>query len=508
MYNRCRWFCSKTSQISRRLWNPVHTRRQYYNSIKTFLPYNKNFKNIEGFKFTSFFIKANYSCSEYTSDFKAKFNEIQEQINNNNSKITDGLNNPQKKVILNKISKLEEKQIKIGNIERVQKVKLYFNRWQRYILFKWLKECLKVYNFVIDMYNNNDPDFNLDYKKMKVKVFNRIYRKKNRNGKKIKKPAPYDILTGEIKDACAHIQACLTNLEKGHIKKFSMKKKNLEDFKERSITIPSKSITKIGIYTRLLGKNYHKCLEDVKKDSKLKLYFSKTRIYKTVLHISVLKNITEDNYKKEKIGVLDPGSKIFMTCYSPNSCAFLGENIDVVINEYYDEIKELQSALDTNKNKQGKSIKHKGRLKWKINYYYTKISNITDNLRKQSAKFLCKNYETIMLPKFGVKKMISKEDGNLNYPAGLTTKTVMNLLGHYKFRCHMYQKAEEYGNRMLVVTEECTSQCCCRCGYLSNNYDKNRIKICPICKHKIHRDLNGSKNILLLNNAKVNFKFN
>ena len=77
-------------------------------------------------------------------------------------------------------------------------------------------------------------------------------------------------------------------------------------------------------------------------------------------------------------------------------------------------------------------------------------------------------------------------------------KFVLNNLSHYKFREHLLHKAEEYGSKVEIVTEEYTSQCCGHCGMLSDEYIK-RVKICPICKSKINRDINGARNILLKN---------
>ena len=55
-----------------------------------------------------------------------------------------------------------------------------------------------------------------------------------------------------------------------------------------------------------------------------------------------------------------------------------------------------------------------------------------------------------------------------------------------------------FGCDIKIVSEEYTSKCCTKCGYLSNKYS-NRMKQCPYCNLVINRDINGSRNILIKN---------
>jgi len=77
-------------------------------------------------------------------------------------------------------------------------------------------------------------------------------------------------------------------------------------------------------------------------------------------------------------------------------------------------------------------------------------------------------------------------------------KFVLSMLSHYKFRQHLLNKAKEYGCKVIECTEEYTSQCCGKCGYLSKTYNK-REKECEHCRFKINRDVNGARNILIKN---------
>ena len=59
-----------------------------------------------------------------------------------------------------------------------------------------------------------------------------------------------------------------------------------------------------------------------------------------------------------------------------------------------------------------------------------------------------------------------------------------------------HHKCDEYGCKLLIVTEEYTSQCCGHCGKLSKKFNK-RIKTCTYCDTICHRDINGARNIFL-----------
>ena len=81
-------------------------------------------------------------------------------------------------------------------------------------------------------------------------------------------------------------------------------------------------------------------------------------------------------------------------------------------------------------------------------------------------------------------------------------KFVLNQLSHYKFKQHLFSKAKEYGCLCIEVTEEYTSQLCTKCGKLSKQYNK-RMKKCTHCGSEIHRDVNGSRNILIKNISEI-----
>lgn len=53
-------------------------------------------------------------------------------------------------------------------------------------------------------------------------------------------------------------------------------------------------------------------------------------------------------------------------------------------------------------------------------------------------------------------------------------KFVLLRLSHYKFRQHLLHKCKEYGCQISVNSEEYTSKCCGKCGFLS---EKTKIEL-------------------------------
>jgi putative transposase len=371
-----------------------------------------------------------------------------------------------------------------------------------------LYECEKLYNFCVTLHNFDSNIVDLDYKKSKLVIFNAAYGND-------KKPAPYDILTDEVRSFCSNIKSCLTNLKNKNIKFFKLT--NKKNHKSQSILIPQKSISKRGIFINLLGemKGFDKInIDDINGDSRL--------IYDKITNKFFIKcpqyfNLQSVINRKE-IVALDPGEKIFITYYSLNDSGMIGYDIKNKILKYESKIRKLQKLIS-------KKTSNNRKLKLKLNIYYRKIKNIVKELHNKTALYLVRNYNKILLPSFETSNMIkcfgkkyikNKLNELKNASSGekkkeitimrkekrlsKRVKFVLNQLSHYKFRQHLANKCNEYGCELKIVTEEYTSQCCSQCGILSNSYTK-RLKCCISCNLTIDRDLNGSRNILLKNSS-------
>ncbi len=378
------------------------------------------------------------------------------------------------------------------------------------------------------------------------------------------KTIPYDLLTDVIKSFCANVKSGLTNLKNGQITHFNIKHKKLDNF--ASLLVPPRFITEHNYKTgkckgKLLGlflghtktfvnnnKIMEKILEfnrkhfnnklnvsNINSDCRLKYDKKLNKFYLCVPTFIPTKII---NKKREEFCALDPGERVFQSFYAEKSCGTIGDMARTKILKIHDRIRRLMRIFNKKKNRRGKRLKHRQKILKRVRKLYKKIENIVDNLHNHAALFLCKNYERILIPKFETSKMISdhnsliknrnrneaqkkmrnpfskrnikrREEKNLPPPIPLkkgilkgSVKFVLQMERHYKFRQHLISKAEEYGCKIDVVTEEYTSKTCGNCGHMSDNYD-DRTKMCPRCKIRINRDINGSRNILIKNIGRI-----
>jgi len=455
-------------------------------------------------------------------------NKLNIDIDNNPSieskiikQLDDIINNYKPK--FNKNKTIKTKFIKeINGINKVTRVKKYiinFNKKQIETIQNWIYECRKLYNICIDKHNTDNTYFNKGYKAIKANLLNEVYKNK-------KKPVPYDVLSDEIRIFCSNLKSCYTNLKNKNIKYFKIKKKTKKNTND-SLLIPSKSIQKNGIFSTILGPVNKLNLDlEITHDSRL-FYNHYQNNYTLMIPTDV---ICKQISNRESICAIDPGEKKFIEFVGSQSYGYIGKNMRKVILKNRNQISKYQKILSKGKNKNGKSIKNKKHIIRKIRKLYKKNKNIVKELHNQTANYLCKNYDKILIPKFQTQNMIKhkkefkvyKKDfintGTTNeekkYKAKELTKKcrlnknvkyVLNSLSHYQFRQHLIDKSNEYGCIVKVITEEDTSCTCSNCGHKSNIYNK-RQKECENCKYKIDRDLNGAKNILIKNLKVFNYK--
>jgi IS605 OrfB family transposase len=450
-------------------------------------------------------------------DIQNKYLEKLEKINSSD-KYNESKKEQHRKELLTKTNKLKNN---INKIIKSYKFQLSFTKEQQQILNNWFKHCDDLYNMCVLFFNELSTEFeySLDYKKEKIDMFKIAYGNEP-------KPVPYDILTDIVREYCSNIKSNFTKLREGLIDKFELKPKI--NTKYKSILIPKKSITKNGIFTNFVGQ-----IIDFDKKININNIGGDCRlIYDSILNKYYLSipQYTEKHIIKNKnpIVSLDPGEKNFMTYYSMNETGNIGKDIRIPILKIRSKISRYQRILKKNKNKKGKRIKNKKGLKKKIQKKYNKTKNIVKELHNQTALYLCKNYERILIPKFETQNMVSNRDlrnkavkeainkiknnnelSNIEKKKELrkytkkcrlsrNVKYVLNQLSHYTFRQHLLNKSLDYGCSVKVITEEYTSQCCGKCMKLSKSYNI-REKNCIHCNYKIDRDVNGSRNILIKN---------
>jgi len=398
------------------------------------------------------------------------------------------------------------------------KTKICVNDKQKTKLLQWFDTATKVYNKCVDLYNSKDPNFTSNYMTAKQYVFKKVFVNK-------KKETPYDILTYEVKCFFENLSSCYSNLSNNNINKFELKHKNTN--KNQTITISKNGMRTTGIYPNLLGKipDFSKHININKFDCDCKLTYDKLSGNFYVYIPQYIKN--EKIESRKPICAIDPGEKVPFTYYSLNDYGFIGNDIRIKILARESKIRQLQRLLNKSITKNGNKM-NKSKLKKKIGKEYQKIKGIVNELHKKSALYFCRNYDTILIPKFETQSMIcdkqiaknkikqkyeeikteNKDDKKVlceklkeykrHRRLNGRVKFVLQQLSHYKFKQHLFAKAKEYGCLCVEVTEEFTSQLCTVCGDCSKSFI-GRTKRCITCKSEINRDVNGSRNILLKN---------
>jgi len=123
-----------------------------------------------------------------------------------------------------------------------------------------------------------------------------------------------------------------------------------------------------------------------------------------------------------------------------------------------------------------------------------KIKNIVKDLHFKLAKYLCSNYNHILLPEFKSQSMVKKKDRKI----GSKTARAIMTWSHYTFQQRLLNKAKEFPwVKVFIVTEEFTSKTCGACGKLNDKLGSKKDFACSSCDFKANRDINGARNILL-----------
>ncbi len=470
------------------------------------------------------------SCNnlEINNDFNLKINKLKDKLNKAINTINENVNydsNKKTNLIKTMTTKTNNKIKNIDKIIVCRKFRLSFNSQQKLILNNWFNKSDELFNYCVFINNECYKDkiyFPTDIKNARQLIFDSFYGNES-------KPIPYDILDDVINCFCSNLKSCISNIQNKHINHFEIKEKH--NTKYKSILIRKKLIDNNGFYNRFLGKikGFNKVnIDNINSDCRL-TYDSILDKYYFIIPQYIQPKLINN---RKPIVSLDPGEKHFMTYYSLSESGNIGSNMRIELLNRRNKISLYQRILKRNKNNKNKSIKHKKKINKKIQRQYTKIKNKVKELHNQTALYLVKNYDRILLPNFQTQNMVnsknernksvkkrikeikdnqllSEQEKKIEYrkytkkcKLNKKIKFCLNQLSHYKFKQHISLKAMEYGCQLINVTEEYTSQCCGRCTKLSTTYNY-REKKCIYCNYRIDRDVNGSRNILIKNIDKL-----
>ena len=189
---------------------------------------------------------------------------------------------------------------------------------------------------------------------------------------------------------------------------------------------------------------------------------------------------------------LDPGVRTFMTAYDPDGRVFEWGPGD------FARIERLCMSADRLQSRwMQKTVRHRKRYKLQraARRVRLKIRRLVDEMHKKFAKWLCENYQTILLPKFESSRMVRCGKRNISSRSA----RAMLTWSHYRFRQRLLDKVVLYGSdrRVIVCDEAYTSKMCGQCGYINRKLGAGKTFTCPACRSCIDRDVNGARNVLL-----------
>ena len=121
-----------------------------------------------------------------------------------------------------------------------------------------------------------------------------------------------------------------------------------------------------------------------------------------------------------------------------------------------------------------------------------RIENLIQELHRQAARFLVRNFDVILLPTFETSEMVERGRRRIG------SKTVRNLLGlaHYRFGMFLRHKAAEFGVVVISVSEAYTTKAVSWTGELLEDVGSSSVVVGQDGE-RMDRDHNGARGIYL-----------
>ena len=208
--------------------------------------------------------------------------------------------------------------------------------------------------------------------------------------------------------------------------------------------------------------------------------------------------------KIKNVAAIDPGIRTFATIYDPGNERVVEWGMHGGRKDGKHNGTELLGWLTRKIGRLEKAAgeahgRHRKRIRRLANRIRQRIKNLTAELHHELARWLCKNYSVVLIPKFSAKS-ISRRKG---LPAGkrriICSNAVRKLaqMSPFTFRQFLIHKAREFGTLVIVCDEYYTSKTCTCCGMLNHGLGAAKVFVCPTCKAKYDRDAGAARNILL-----------
>jgi len=384
------------------------------------------------------------------------------------------------------------------NIRHCKKIRIYPNKEQTELF----QQCLGAYRFFYNKANHhlkeqskNEEKLSLSLPKLRKQVLRSDKEIQDGDDDAWQKRVPYDTRQEAIADAIVSWKVAFSNLKAKNIQRFDI------GFKSKKATSQIFRVNKNALKCDQENDKRNVFVTRLKKKSKLRMrkrdiktfyedgivdgnfIVLKTRPNYWYLCLPRTKDkpvIQEPSYKNV---FLDPGVRSFQTFYSPQGvCGKIHVNPTLYKKaEKHDKLHSVSSNMTT---------KTKYNVKRRMAILRNDMKNIVNDLHWQTCSYLCKNFQTIVLPPFEVSKMV------VNSPLGSKVTRKMLTLSHGKFKERLKWYCTTRGTNLLEESEEYTTKTCGCCGHLQEMNSK-KVYECGRCGTSIDRDYNGARNICL-----------
>jgi putative transposase len=485
-----------TKEISKKLWLPIKT-----DSVDSDLKlWNGSLKNqMQNSWFSTLFQKATTNqeqqnlqktCCQSQQFLLPEIMEIDQQdIGEKEKKVKT-----KKKEKKNENKQKNEKENEEKEFKSI-KLRIYPDNEQKKILRKWFGVSRYIYNkclfHIKNGFDKKEKDV-LNIKNLRsLFINNDNYKETNTWVNEI----PYDIRDESLRNLIKNYKS---NFAKGE--PFNIRFKNKKD--TISINVLSKHWNNDnGIYSKVFTSKT-KCEKPLPSVINHTCQIIKNQLNEYYICIPIQldnENLREDKksstnenqvseifqeFNDKKIISIDPGVRTFATGYDPNGVIIKSGDYDIALLSRLLHYKsKLQSKITTIEN-------HSTRYKMKKAYkrLAKRIQNLVDDCHKKLSKWLCENYDIILIPRMSFHTFDKMSRKN---------KNKMIVWKHCSFVDRLVYKSREYNCKVIEVTEDYTSKTCGNCGYIKYNLKSSKTFCCDICKSKIDRDTNGARNILL-----------
>ena len=368
---------------------------------------------------------------------------------------------------------------------RTERIELYLTSTQKEIMNKWLNACIIMYNETIKYFRtcrfkNKKIMMNigklkklLNTKKTDIVKWSTI--KINNKNVHINK----HILDYAINDALMRYKSCLTNIKNNNIKHFRLRYLKMNK-PNKILKIEKEGMYKKGFCKSVFGKvkcakknfNYKKEIKEMST-----IQFTKNKYY-----ILIKYKFKKNKHDTTEIASIDPGLRTPFMIYSNNKIVRIGENMSKMLRQKNNSIDKINNNVDLSKSQK----------KYKTKKIYIRMKNKIKDFHWKVINYLTSTYATILIGNLSTKNIV--ETDTLNS----MTKRIAGMFSLYQFKKRLKYKCVVNNVKFKEVDEAYTSKCCSNCGNCKEDLGASKRYKCNNCKIEIDRDVNGAKNILLV----------